>query len=175
MVKIKTGKRLLKNGNLQSVQENEILATIRQYIQTNGFVVAWFNHRVTFGIYKGENIVWAEGLDFEEKQFLELRVFNENEEFYLKGKQWRYISDEQGDGKIEYVDSFSRFWGEKQGVEQDFAVLEDKGRKLRMVVPYVGEGNYYDLYLRSYIGYDEKTGQAEYVAYRYLNIVPVVR
>lgn len=174
MSKIELCKHCEKKGALQQLHEEEILVVARQYIHEESFVIAWFNQRVTFGKYLDGTIIWAEGLSFDVKQFQELRIFNEKEEFYLKGKNWRYLSDEQGED-IEYVDSYSRFWGEKQDETQGFVLLEDKGRKLKMVVPNVGEGNYYELYLRSYVGYDSETGQAGYTAYRYLKIVAVVR
>ena len=111
-----------------------------------------------------------------------MRVFNKDEELYIGKSKIRYIKDFQVDSNtpeketMEYVESRSRLWGEKESVKQGFAVLHDKERQIKMTVPYVGEntekdkGTYYELILRSYIGYNKTTGQAGYAYYRYADI-----
>lgn len=166
-----------ENIKLELVSEKTVLTLLEKYLHQDAQVVAWFNHRVTFGKWENQQLVWAEDLPFDDKQFLELRAFNENEELYLQENgNVRYISDNDGKDIIEYVDSYSHLWGERtEKTENGFVKLRDEGRKLQMVVPYAGDAKNYELYLRSYIGYDGKTGQAGYTAYRYLKIVAVVR
>ena len=75
---------------------------------------------------------------------------------------------------VEYIDSISRFWGERneeaRDVPEGYMKLEDAARKLTQMLPRVeGQARYYGLVTRSYIGY-EATGQAGYTDYRYVRI-----
>lgn len=147
-------------------------------------IAAWFNHCVIFGIYENGKITWAEDDKvISWKQFIEMRIFNDEEELYIGKNKIRRIKDSPADSNTpeeettEYVETRSRLWGEKESVKQGFAVLHDKERQIKMTVPYVGEntekdkGTYYELILRSYIGYNKTTGQAGYAYYRYADIV----
>lgn len=142
-------------------------------------IAAWFNHCVIFGIYENGKIIWGEdGKVLSWKQFIEMRIFNDEEELYICKNKIRYIKDFPADSNTpekeitEYVETRSRLWGEKtdEFAKPGFVVLHDKERQIKMTVPYAGDGKYYELALRSYIGYNDKTGQAGYAYYRFADI-----
>ncbi len=154
----------------------------RKYISgSSAKAVAWLNHCVIFGIYENGKITWAEddkGISW--KQFIEMRIFNDEEELYIGKNKIRYIKDSPADSNApekettEYVETRSRLWGEKYSKKPEpkpgFVFLQDKERQIRMTVPVTENSEYYELVLRSYIGYNEKTGQAGYAYYRYADI-----
>lgn len=151
----------------------------REYMpESSAKAVAWLNHCVVFGIYENGTITWGEDRNLSVEQFIEIRIFNDNEELYIGKSKIRYIKDFQVDSNtpeketMEYVESRSRLWGKKTTEsKQGFVVLHDEERQIRMTVPFAGNSEYYELVLRSYIGYNEETGQAGYAYYRYANIV----
>lgn len=139
-------------------------------------VVAHFVNCVRFGYYKAGKFIFADGADLEEKYLLQLRVFNAVEEVYLQkqgaGYYLQYINDEAGKAAVPTVDSASQFFGHKVECKEGFVELWEAGRKIKLVLPVAMEAEEYNLLTRSYIGYDEKTGQAGYAYYRWLDIVP---
>lgn len=158
-----------------SLQELE--ETLRKNFQDKrGVFVAWQIQSIVWGKFDGEKLLLKENLQPNFNDWLECRIFNEQEEFHLKrsGKNFvgRYIRDEAGAGKF-YVDSFARLWGER---DKNFSTdgwikLEDKPRKISMEIP-CDDGNkkYYGLLTRNYIGSDDATGLSGYVDYRFVAI-----
>lgn len=140
-------------------------------------VVVWQVQGIAWGRWQGGSLKLAGDAAKQCSLWLELRVFNEEEELHLKksGDLWigRWRRDGAGEA-TEYVDSISRFWGERAEAAVDapegYMKLEDAARKLKQILPQVEErAKYYGLVTRSYIGY-EATGQAGYADYRYVRI-----
>lgn len=139
-------------------------------------VVVWQVHGITWGRWQNGSFKLAGDAAKKCSLWLELRVFNEEEELHLKksGDMWlgRWRKDGAGEA-TEYVDSISRFWGERveaADAPEGYMKLEDAARKLKQILPQAEEhAKYYGLVTRSYIGY-EATGQAGYADYRYVRI-----
>ena len=139
-------------------------------------VVVWQVHGITWGRWQNGSLKPAGDAAKKCSLWLELRVFNEEEELHLKksGDMWlgRWRKDGAGEA-TEYVDSISRFWGERveaADAPEGYMKLEDAARKLKQILPQAEEhAKYYGLVTRSYIGY-EATGQAGYADYRYVRI-----
>ena len=139
-------------------------------------VVVWQVHGITWGCWQNGSLKLAGDVAKNCSLWLELRVFNEEEELHLKksGDLWlgRWRKDGAGEA-TEYVDSISRFWGERveaADAPEGYMKLEDAARKLKQILPQAEEhAKYYGLVTRSYIGY-EATGQAGYADYRYVRI-----
>ena len=155
-------------------------AALCEKIETLGMkeanVVVWQVHGITWGRWQNGSLKLAGDAAKKCSLWLELRVFNEEEELHLKksGDLWlgRWRKDGAG-GATEYVDSISRFWGEMveaADLPEGYMKLEDAARKLKQILPQAEErAKYYGLVTRSYIGY-EATGQAGYADYRYVRI-----
>ena len=139
-------------------------------------VVVWQVHGIVWGCWQNGSLKLAGDVAKNCSLWLELRVFNEEEELHLKksGDMWlgRWRKDGAGEA-TEYVDSISRFWGERveaADAPEGYMKLEDAARKLKQILPQAEErAKYYGLVTRSYIGY-EATGQAGYADYRYVRI-----
>lgn len=142
-------------------------------------VVAHFVNCVRFGYYKDRSFIFADGAALEEKYLLQLRVFNSVEELYLQkqaaGYYMQYINDEAGEKNVPAVDSSSQFFGHRAAAacKEGFTELWEAGRKIKLVLPVAAIADEYNLITRSYVKYDEKTGQAGYAYYRWLDILPV--
>ena len=155
-------------------------AALCEKIETLGMkeanVVVWQVHGITWGRWQNGSLKLAGDTAKKCSLWLELRVFNEEEELHLKksGDLWlgRWRKDGVGEA-TEYVDSISRFWGEMveaADLPEGYMKLEDAARKLKQILPQAEErAKYYGLVTRSYIGY-EATGQAGYADYRYVRI-----
>ena len=155
-------------------------AALCEKIETLGMkeanVVVWQVHGITWGRWQNGSLKLAGDAAKKCSLWLELRVFNEEEELHLKksGDLWlgRWRKDGAGEA-TEYVDSISRFWGEMveaADLPEGYMKLEDAARKLKQILPQAEErAKYYGLVTRSYIGY-EATGQAGYADYRYVRI-----
>ena len=139
-------------------------------------VVVWQVHGIVWGCWQNGSLKLAGDVAKNCSLWLELRVFNEEEELHLKksGDLWlgRWRKDGAGEA-TEYVDSISRFWGEMveaADLPEGYMKLEDAARNLKQILPQAEEhAKYYGLVTRSYIGY-EATGQAGYADYRYVRI-----
>ena len=155
-------------------------AALCEKIETLGMkeanVVVWQVHGITWGRWQNGSLKLAGDAAKKCSLWLELRVFNEEEELHLKksGDLWlgRWRKDGVGEA-TEYVDSVSRFWGEMveaADLPEGYMKLGDAARKLKQILPQAEErAKYYGLVTRSYIGY-EATGQAGYADYRYVRI-----
>lgn len=165
----------LEQGELTAVTEKALKELIADKVKQDAFIVMWQNDALLFGRVVSADYIWAEPQKVDFAQFVELRVFNEQEELYISGSDWRYRAEAGAGEAVEYVDTYSRLWGTRDAAADSvngFVRLHDAERKLTLVVPCVGshEANYYELGVRSYIGYAEATGQAGYIDYRYLGI-----
>lgn len=87
----------------------------------------------------------------------------------------RVIRDEDREYSklIDTVDSISVIMGKFHKIlSNDFIELFDKGRKIKKIIPVDRQSDYYTLITRSYIEYNNSTGQAGYGYYRYVDIEP---
>ena len=138
--------------------------------------VAWQVQSIVWGKYENGKLLLRGGVEPATENWLECRIFNDDEELHLKfdGKNFvgRYVADTEGVGKF-YTDSFSRFWGEKISSADGYINLLDRSRKLYMEIP-CAENNFkwYGLLTRNYIDSDETTGLSGYTDYRFVAIEP---
>ena len=148
---------------------------LQNLIHLNSIVVVWQIHNVIWGRYQNNKLELLDGTR-SANFYQEIRVFNEAEELHLikidDEFQGRYIQDGT-DQEVKYVDSFSRFWGEKHDIKDGFIELRDIGRKISLKIPFdegISDTKYLGLTTRNYVGSDEKTGLSGYVDYRFLSI-----
>ena len=153
----------------KSISIKSDFETLEQELQNNSIVVVWQIHNIIWGHYQDNKLELLDGTrntDF----YQEIRVFNEVEELHLikidNEFNGRYIKDRTGQ-EVRYVDSFSRFWGEKYIIKDGFIELRDIGRKISLKF---FDAKYLGLTTRNYIGSDKNTGLSGYVDYRFLSI-----
>lgn len=76
---------------------------------------------------------------------------------------------------MQVIDDASILFGERindSKIKDGFAHLVESGRKISLIIPTNEQAKTYALVTRSYIDFDEKTGQAGIGYYRYLDIRP---
>lgn len=143
------------------------------------FVVLKSYDKVRVGIYADKKFSFAKEEEICAEDIVELHIFNNERELLLKrmGKhlRMRHISDVDGIASVASVDSSSEFFGKIEGgyvADADFIHLYEPGRNIALDIPNVGESenSRYELATRSYIAYDNQTGQAGFSCYRYLAI-----
>lgn len=167
---IQHGKTNIENIDTSS----SVCDIIENYIHDESTFICWKRQCLVWGIWKNKQIVLPNNIIWEEKDILEIRVFNESEELHLIYHQGHYIGRyiHDGTGKdCAFVDSFSRLWGQKVDEESGFVTLRDLERFLSMTIPCkTNKENFYGLVTRNYIRADEETGQAGYHDYRFVRI-----
>lgn len=156
------------------------LAEALELLQGKAYkAVAHFVNCVRCGYYNEGKFIFADAAALEEKYLVQLRIFNAEEELYLQkqgaGYYLQYINDARGNEAVPTVDSASQFFGHRVASELPvgFTELWEAGRKIKIVLPVDRQADEYKLLIRSYIQFDEQTGQAGYGYYRWLDIVPV--
>lgn len=167
----------------EAIRTNEktiaaVEALLAGKMQADGYIVVWQMHGIAWGQWRGGHICLLAGEAPEPQYWQEMRVFNRGEEAYLYAEGAAFLGryrrdDEDESGAATFVDSFSRFWGEweEDGTEQEYVMLSDRERKLRMRIPVAADGSrWYGLTTRNYVGYDEGTGLAGYMDYRFVEI-----
>jgi len=148
---------------------------LQNLIHSNSIVIVWQIHNIIWGRYQNNKLELLDGTR-NANFYQEIRVFNEDEELHLikidDEFQGRYIQDGIGQ-EVKYVDSFSRFWGEKHSIKDGFIELRDIGRKISLKIPFkekFSDTKYLGLTTRNYIGSDKNTGLSGYIDYRFLSI-----
>lgn len=138
-------------------------------------------NEMKFGYYNEHRFIFSDNKNIIQKYLVQVRMFNELEEILiLRNKDEYYvrmIKDETNEESklIETVDSTSVLFGKvikNENLPKGFVELYDKGRKIERIIPSAVESDYYTLITRSYIEYNNKTGQAGYGYYRYVDIKP---
>lgn len=173
---------------LDAAAECSSLDDMLSAFQLNGErykVIAYCMNELLFGYYKNGSFTFSkEGIDskYLSRYLMQMRIFNENEELLLQREdskfRARYIADadieRDGYTKTECVDSRSPLFGKPDSGSgrQDFVQLTESGRKMRMAIPAEKGSSVYLLKTRSYIVYDDKTGQAGYGFWRFVSIEP---
>lgn len=173
--------------------ECKIKTSLKDFLAQNAqgsYKVIWRAiNELKFGYYNRENsssFTFYDNVVPDEKYLINLRLFNEVEEIMVQksGSQYtvRIIKDEEVTSKetnnVQVVDDASTLFGErtdKNLQSSTFVKLKETGRKISMIIPTSDSAKYYALVTRSYITFDEKTGQAGYGYYRYLDIRPQVK
>lgn len=171
----------------------DIKGFLQEYAQNGYKVVLHAMNEIKFGYYNLNNsgeFTFADNHDFDEKYMLQLRIFNQKEEFLVqedevqgKYKIQRIVDnvDEkefENEGhlvKATFLDDESPLFGEcikTDNIDENFKFLQEKGRKISLIIPCKEKAKHYALVTRSYINFDEKTGQAGIGYYRYLDIKP---
>ena len=150
----------------------KLIQSLQEWMDQDGSVICWQVHRIIWGKWQAGQVVLSDGTALDGTYLQEIRVFNALEEVHLKkrGNEWqgRYIKDE-GPEEGACVDALSPLWGsnESRVCHDGYALLEDRDRKLYQCVPSADEAEFYGLVTRNYIGFNEQTGQAGYVDYRF--------
>jgi CRISPR-associated protein (TIGR03984 family) len=163
------------------LQPSELVTLLGQHMKHDASIVCWQVHRIIWGRWNDGQIELSDGSKLDSQYVVELRVFNQLEELYLRRKgdilTGHYISDEGGTKAIDCVDSISPLWGKNlaKTVEHGYVRLEDRERQLSLCVPCEKRAEYYGLVTRSYIGRHGITGQSGYVGYRFVAISAVER
>lgn len=158
----------------RSLGKEELEALLRDVMAADATLVIWQMQGIVWGKWQDGALSLAPGEEIAPEFWQELRVFNEAEELHLLrgagGFAGRYRRDEGETGPDAYIDSFSRFWGERKSAGNGYVALVDSARKLRLVVPAEGGARWYGLATRNYVGSDEETGLSGYIDYRFVHI-----
>lgn len=139
-------------------------------------VVAHCVNELRMGWYKDGNFTFAKEGKIADEHLQQLRVFNAEEEVLLKKtghNYWVRRIHDSGNGKVKAVDSTSTIFGNRiveSKLVENFVTLYEPGRKVKLVIPVRDMSDKYCLTTRSYVVYDEETGQAGYGYYRYVEI-----
>ena len=140
-------------------------------------VIVFLVNEVRFGKYEGGAFSFQEDFIIDERLIVDVRLFNENQEIYVRkiGNKYyvRVITDGKDGDLVEVVDTKSNLFGDRDenaGLPNDYVQLIEEGRKIKMVVPVDELGKHYALKTRSYISFDSETGQAGFGYSRYLGI-----
>lgn len=158
------------------LQEADICAELRKLGLQSAYVVLWQVNAIRWGKWEQGAFAFTDDKSANVNLWLELRIFNAQSELHLvrQGAKLTGRFRTDGEGKdAEYVDSLSRFWGEKKSAKNGWLKLEDADRKLSQTVPQPQQNaRFYGLVTRNYLGINEKTAQAGYQDYRYVAIAP---
>lgn len=171
--------------NVNKYLSQDDLATILCQEATDKYTVIARNvHELKFGYYENNTFNFPDNSELNPVYLLSLRLFNQNSEILVQKVnsmyQVRIIQDKEfisGEddkySEIEAVDNASTLFGKRTGkLSNNFVHLADSGRKIKFIIPATNEADYYSLKTRSYITYDNETGQAGYGYYRYVSIQP---
>lgn len=135
-------------------------------------------NKACFGRYDANGFTFADGSQFDEKYLVELRLFNDAEEIYIRKTNGKYlvrkISDNTDSGTLtEVIDTESNLFGTADtnaDLPNGYTCLAEQGRKIKMTIPTDTQSDHYALKTRSYIDYDRQTGQASLAYYRFVDI-----
>ena len=139
-------------------------------------VVAHCVNEIKMGWYKDGSFIFADGDSVNDAYLQQMRVFNDNEEILIKKTGHNYwvrkISDTCG-SDVKTVDSTSTIFGKRadsNNLPDDFVMVYEPGRKVKLILPVKEKSEKYCVTTRSYITYDDNTGQSGYGYYRYVAI-----
>lgn len=183
-----------KHMNDSRKSENA-LKILQKYAKTEVAyqVIAHFDNSLKMGWLINGELTFSDSMSkLEDKYLQQLRAFNESEEVLIKKigintaekyHYWVRKIDDTFVDDTEYIDSISTIFGKKMStviVDSDklpkdysFVSVYEPGRKIKLVFPVKNnetESKTFCVTTRSYIGYDDKTGQAGYKYYRYVAI-----
>lgn len=182
--------------NIYSIKEEytgikNIQEFLNQYAKNQYKVVIHAVNEIKFGYYNlqaDNKFIFADDKAIEEAYILQIRLFNPNEEILIKQDNddidnntyiARIIKDSKENKEqkqlVQVIDDASVLFGERindSKIKDGFAHLVESGRKISLIIPTNEQAKMYVLVTRSYIDFDEKTGQAGIGYYRYLDIRP---
>lgn len=139
-------------------------------------IIAYLYNEVKLGYFKDNKILFADAGELDEKYFLQARLFNKNEEIWIQKAEdtfaVRQITDGVAGALCTVVDSSSEIFGKAVDdiAAAGFVHLVEPGRKISIVIPAEKGAVRYELTTRSYITYDDCTGQAGFGYYRWVDI-----
>lgn len=175
-------KKLVLTERKSKIEENFLASKAMDILLVNADanaeyqVVAHCVNEIKMGWYKGGRFVFSDGNDLSDEYLQQMRVFNENEEILIKKTGHNYwvrkINDVSG-ADIKTVDSTAVIFGKRivdNQLPDDFVMVFEPGRKVKLVLPVKEKSEKYCVTTRSYVTYDDKTGQAGYGYYRYVAI-----
>jgi len=166
------------------IQRGEISSNIEDLIKNrikDGLIIGWFYQEVLFGEIRNGNINFYNNKQPNyEKNLIRVRIFNENEEFYLwkKNGKWhyRYIKEDNDGDNFEVIDAEQVMFGTKSGNNIGGFVKISEERGIEYFVPSkvlnnrnLGRNKRLVLKTRNYIKYN-KIGQAGFVDSRFVKI-----
>lgn len=182
--------------NIYSIKEEytgikNIQEFLNQYAKNQYKVVIHAVNEIKFGYYNlqaDNKFIFADDKASEEAYILQIRLFNPNEEILIKQDNddidnntyiARIIKDSKENKEqkqlVQVIDDASVLFGERindSKIKDGFTHLVESGRKISLIIPTNEQAKMYVLVTRSYIDFDEKTGQAGIGYYRYLDIRP---
>ena len=182
--------------NIYSIKEEytgikNIQEFLNQYAKNQYKVVIHAVNEIKFGYYNlqaDNKFIFADDKAIEEAYILQIRLFNPNEGILIKQDNddidnntyiARIIKDSKENKEqkqlVQVIDDASVLFGERindSKIKDGFAHLVESGRKISLIIPTNEQAKMYVLVTRSYIDFDEKTGQAGIGYYRYLDIRP---
>ena len=185
--------------NIYSIKEEytgikNIQEFLNQYAKNQYKVVIHAVNEIKFGYYNlqaDNKFIFADDKAIEEAYILQIRLFNPNEGILIKQDNddidnntyiARIIKDSKENKEqkqlVQVIDDASVLFGERindSKIKDGFAHLVESGRKISLIIPTNEQAKAYALVTRSYIDFDEKTGQAGIGYYRYLDIRPQVK
>lgn len=160
-----------------SASEDALYTELGRWGTEKATVILWQINAVRFAIWEQGVFSFYDAVPLRADLLIELRIFNEQGELYLRCEDGRFVgrlrTDEVGD-EVDYVDTIARFWGSHHKEDDEdtaWMKLRDPSRKLELKLPAVeGKPEFVGLVTRSYIGVDNETGQAGYIDHRYYAI-----
>lgn len=170
--------------------EDELLATMQQAMPAPATLVLWRRQDIVWGTWDGQSATLADGSAITPRLVQELRLFDASAELHLtrcgsgfRGRHVRDLPDGAPDAQTrpwDRIDLLARLWGQevqKKTCPRGFIYLEDSERNIHMTIPCASSGaGDYGLCTRNYVGTAcEATGQAGYVDFRFLAIVPMAK
>jgi CRISPR-associated protein (TIGR03984 family) len=144
----------------------------------NGATVAcWLFDDLVFGVVKNNVLEMFHGKVIADEDIIELRIFNENTELYVRktkdGLKSRIRKDAEGTD-TEVVDADMVTWGTDGEVKGGFTHLwEDRGTQITIPGDFssVSPSKRVRIQIRNYIGYNTEIGQATYVDARFVKFL----
>lgn len=178
---------LMEKKNVYSRMDKGILNTLKDILSpyeksTYKVAVHEFN-ALRFAWYQDGKFIFPDDEsvaieDFSLQYVLQLRFFNQDAEIWIQRRgdtfTYRVIVDNDGGEEMSVVDSDSPLIGKVTGAKSpSFLNVDDNERKLHRVIPASepADDSYpFVLTTRSYIVYDDETGQAGYGYSRYVDL-----
>lgn len=139
-------------------------------------LIVYLYNEVKLGYFKDNKILFVDAEELDEKYFLQARLFNKNEEIWIQKTEdtfaVRQVTDGETGALCTVVDSSSEIFGKALDdiAAEGFVHLVEPGRKISMIIPAEKGAVRYELTTRSYITYDDCTGQAGFGYYRWVDI-----
>ena len=168
----------------------ELQGRMQELLPNGTLLILWRRQDIVWGRWLSGQPVLMDGSGLDARLIQELRAFNEDSELHLTrcGREFRgrWVQDlpegspEAGAKVQEWdrTDLLACLWGEHVDTHdcpEGYVCLQDRKRGIRLTVPCEdAAAERYGLLTRNYVGtVCAETGQAGYVDYRFVGIVPL--